>query len=187
MMRRVVKIGGSLLTRPNLSIQIQHWIDRQPPAQTLVIIGGGEMIDAVRRLDTIHGLDAEVTHWICVEMLVASEAIFATWVPDWGRIQTRDQLASLDRFGSQPILVSIRAFYHRDCNARLPTDWRTTTDAIAGYLGVRVDADEVVLLKSCPIPPWTTISELADYGIVDAALPIVAPEFRRIRIEGLPE
>ena len=167
MMRRVVKVGGSLLTRPNIAASICRWIDQQTPAQTLVIVGGGEMIEAVRRLDRIHGLDATATHWICVDVLVASEALFATWVPDWKRIQTRDQFALLDQSDSIPILVSIPAFYHRECSAILPTDWRTTTDAIAGYLGVRTDADEVVLLKSCPVPRCNAIDDLAAAGIVD--------------------
>lgn len=183
MIRRVVKIGGSLLKRSDLADALCGWFERQPPANNYVIVGGGEMIDAIRRLDLIHGLDPAATHWMCVDMLVHSEQLIAGWMPHWQRIQTIQQFDSRQESGHQITLVSVPAFYHPGSGATLPLNWQTTTDAIAGYLGIRLDADEVVLLKSCDVAPHLSIGQLAEAGIIDMALQDIAPEIRRLRVE----
>lgn len=183
MIRRVVKVGGSLLARPNFSDTLCRWFDRQPQAENYVIVGGGEMIDAVRRLDQIHGLDPVETHWMCVGMLFYSEQITARLLPHWQRLQTIGQFDNRQESGHQTTLVSVPAFYHPNSGATLPLNWQTTTDAIAGYLGIRVDADEVVLLKSCDVAPNLSIRKMAEVGIIDTALPEIAPEIRRLRVE----
>ena len=68
-MRRVVKVGGSLLTRTDLQSKLTEWLDRQGKAQHLLVIGGGELIDAIRRLDRIRPADSSDVHWQCIDLL----------------------------------------------------------------------------------------------------------------------
>ena len=190
MIRRVVKVGGSLLLRDDLLSALPHWLDCQPPAQTLVIVGGGELIDAIRRLDKVRRINPVETHWLCVNLLDSTLELFALWF-GWPQIANEEEFRrATDRgFSSErPTLISARSFYHRDTaisEARLPEDWRTTTDSIAALLAQTVDADELVLLKSCEVSNEATLSELIARGVVDEAFPIEALNSTVIRIEKL--
>jgi len=71
-MLQVVKLGGSSLTRPSLLDDLSRW--RRPPTkrQTLAIIGGGGMINAVRQWDRLRPTTPADVHWLCVDLLNAS-------------------------------------------------------------------------------------------------------------------
>lgn len=190
-MRRVVKIGGSLLTYPNLIESLHHWVSKQPPAETLCIVGGGEMIDAVRRLDAIHMCRPDSVHWICVDILQASFQLLASWC-DWPTVNNSAELQERLRSGfptDSPALIAVHSFYHPTIQTAepvpLPHDWRTTTDAIAAWLAILTRANELVLLKSCDVSPTRNFQELADRGIVDEAFPVVGERIERVRIEKL--
>ena len=91
LMRRVVKIGGSLLTRQDLPSALPGWIAQQPPAETLCIVGGGAVIDAVRRLDEIHPGDPVTIHWMCVDLLQTTFQTVASWF-DWPTVVRRFEM-----------------------------------------------------------------------------------------------
>ncbi len=187
-MRRVVKVGGSLLLQRTLKESLDRWFSRQPEAENLLIVGGGELIDAVRRLDEVHQLDSIATHWICVELLSTTYDVVCQLAPDWNRIDSATQLReSLDVGFSRdaPTVINISAFYRPTCDASLPTDWRTTTDSIAAHLAMLINADELVLLKSCNVNPTATLSQLIDTEIVDQAMSTIASTIGILRVEKL--
>lgn len=192
-MRRVIKVGGSLLLRSDLTTAIHHWLSQQSQAESLVIVGGGEMIDAMRNLDQVRDVDPTEMHWICVDLLETTFRLFSQWF-DWPCVATTAELqVAIDTGFSveSPTLVSVSSFYHRQLGCThgvdIPCDWRTTTDTIAALLAVRSDADELVLLKSCDVAPNESPKQLADDGVVDEAFPIVAPLVKSIRVEKLAE
>jgi len=185
-MRRVIKIGGSLLARPDLKPSLDGWLASQPPAENICIVGGGELIDAMRRLDEFHPGQPESIHWMCVDLLRTTFRLVATWF-HWPTIEDSGQLRAQIATGFRddvPTLIEVSTFYHRQRPTdRLPHDWRTTTDAIAAYLAAEIDADELVLLKSCAVDPQLSFEELAARGIVDEAFPEIAESISRVRIE----
>lgn len=196
-MRRVVKLGGSLLTSPTLSVAVENWLARQPPAETFVIVGGGDVVNAVRRLDACCPLPADQVHWLCIELLRVTFDFARLALPPWHAIATSDQLQRLLSSESagpaRTFLVAVEAFYAREpagCSRRsslarsLPEDWRTTSDALAAMLAIEVAADELVLLKSCAIPAGTA-TELAALGIVDEVFPTLIDALPNWRIERL--
>jgi aspartokinase-like uncharacterized kinase len=192
MMRRVVKVGGSLLLRDDLLTALPRWLASQVDSETLIIVGGGELIDAIRNLDRVHGGDAVETHWLCVDLLDTTFRIVSGWF-DWDRITTPQAFQEGITSGfslPSPTLVSPRAFYTRDqvdgSIITVPLDWRTTTDTIAALLALRTAADELVLLKSCEVDPAASLNQLAAKGIVDEALPTVQFSIGSIRVEQLP-
>lgn len=187
-MRRVVKVGGSLLLRDDLREALSRWIADQSEAETLVIIGGGELIDAIRNLDRVHGSDPVETHWLCVELLETTFRLFSSWF-DWECVRTRESLLAAIRSGfktESPTLISVSAFYNRDDAVDgVPLDWRTTSDTIAALLAQRTAAEELVLLKSCPVDPSARIRQLVELGIVDEAFPSIESTIHSIRVETL--
>ncbi len=190
-MRRVIKVGGSLLVRRDLVDTLTDWFSRHSAAENLVIVGGGDLINAIRDMDRIHGGDPIETHWRCVELLDVTFELFSTW-SGWNRLNKADRLSSSIESGfpaASPTLVAVSTFYTPEQslqrNVELPQDWRTTTDAIAGLLACVTRADELVLLKSCDVDPAATLEQLSQQGIVDGALPMIESKIRRIRVEKL--
>lgn len=186
-MRRVIKVGGSLLSRADLIESLPHWLDQQSPAQNVLIFGGGELVDAIRNLDRLRPSESAVVHWRCVDLLQVTFQMAADWFSAWSTVDSRDLLAALAAVGAErPVLVSVRSFYRPDVGSSLPLTWDTTTDAIAAELAVRCEADELVLLKSCEVDPGADVDSLAEAGIVDLALPLIAPAVRSVRVAMLP-
>lgn len=190
-MRRVVKVGGSLLLRDDLVKALPRWLAAQSEAETLIIVGGGELIDAIRRLDRVRRGDPAETHWMCVELLDATYRVFSQWF-EWPRIDTAEAFCTANETGfstRQPTLVAVRAFYdrsrHTAGHAAVPLDWRTTTDTIAALLAEDIGADELVLLKSCDVDATASVTQLSNRGIVDETLPLLPWQPKKIRIEKL--
>lgn len=183
--RCVVKVGGSLLRRPGLIDELNEWLAANPSGEHWVLVGGGDLIEAVRRWDQIHRMDPETVHWRCVDLLDTTFEMMRSWFPEWGFVDRFEQVES--RRGTGGItLVRPSAIYRRGRDADgVPRDWRTTTDTIAVILGQIIRADEIVLLKSCEIPEDRTIAELSRWGIVDEALPMVAGQSPPIRLARL--
>lgn len=73
---RVVKLGGSLLSRADLLDDFLVWqqTSRSPTTTDLVLVGGGEMVDAVRRWDALRPVEPADVHWLCVDLLQGSFA-----------------------------------------------------------------------------------------------------------------
>jgi aspartokinase-like uncharacterized kinase len=182
-MRRIIKVGGSLLLRDQLAAKLDAWVRLQPPAQNVAIVGGGELIDAMRRLDERFHRDAEWVHWRCVDLLGTTHDWLGDQLPGWHRRSTAEQfreLCSMEGFENH--LVRVDSFYRPESGAGLPLSWDTTTDAIAGWLAIVLNADELVLLKSCEPPAWSHLDELAAAGFVDAALPRLVDRLPRLRL-----
>jgi aspartokinase-like uncharacterized kinase len=191
MMRRVIKVGGSLLLRTDLAEVLPRWISQQREAESLLIVGGGELIDAMRNLDKVCSVDPAEMHWMCVELLETTYQLFSEWF-HWPCIETAEAFQQADQTGfsvDTPTLVSVSAFYNRRSavavDVDVPCDWRTTTDTIAALLARHVGAEELVLLKSCDVDPTASIEQLARSGVVDEALPGVASQATTIRVEKL--
>jgi len=188
-MRRVIKIGGSLLLRDSLAETIQGWAVAQPPAETIAIVGGGELIDAVRRLDAAHHCDQAWVHWQCIGLLRTTFEWLGSQLKDWQLHSTIEHFENLRRPSEMSSftpasgfhLVAVESFYHVGVDSPLPLDWTTTTDAISAWLAVLLDADELVLLKSCDVDESVSLDQLATQGVVDRAFPILAGDLRSVR------
>ena len=61
-MLRVVKLGGSLLNWPQTPQRLKEWLQRQPAGKTVLIAGGGGLVDIVRGWDADFGLGDDTSH-----------------------------------------------------------------------------------------------------------------------------
>ena len=193
-MRRVLKIGGSLLRQETIARRVQDWVSSQEQAETFAIVGGGELIDAIRRLDALSPGDPDSVHWQCVELLQITFSWLARQLDGWTPIhgtEDFDHLRWLTANQHEPppestrYLMDVNSFYRPGDETPLPEDWTTTTDAIAGWLSILLRADELVLFKSCDVDPQASLDELAARGIIDSALPRLADRLPPIRLVNL--
>lgn len=158
--RRVVKVGGSLLDVPHLGQRLRDWLAGEPEKLTLLLFGGGEIIEAVRRLDAIHRLEPRWVHWLCIDLLETTALLGEALFPEFSRAPTPHDLERVLQASESPaatVIVHVAAFYDASTarvdsgepgSLHLPESWETTSDSLAACLARRAGADELVLLKS---------------------------------------
>jgi len=91
---RVVKLGGSLLKRKRLVDEVNTWLLAQRSGDTLMVVGGGAMVDAVRELDSIRQLPSDEVHWLCVDLLHISYQTCSFWFPSFDSLEDPESLRS---------------------------------------------------------------------------------------------
>ena len=129
----VVKVGGSLYHHPRLGPGLREYLGTLAPSSILIVPGGGEFADAVRKLDVIHGLGEEPAHWLALTSLWAAAAFLRILLPG-SECESHPDAA---RFDSLP-LGSIRILdshmfcqFHASAPDHLPPSWDVTSDSIA--------------------------------------------------------
>ena len=176
----VIKLGGSLLDCPAWPDRLARFLASRPEARPVLIVGGGKFADALRDLDSIHALGEPRSHALALRILDATAHIAAALLPGSVVVDEVDDLPEVWAAGSTPILAPRRFLDLDDLSPDpLPHAWTTTTDSIAARVAVRLGASELILLKSCPLPPGAQTWEAA------AALGLVDPEFPRA-VEKIP-
>ncbi len=197
---RVVKLGGSLLQRNSWPGALTAWLAVQPPRRNLLIVGGGEVAEAVRRWDAIHGLSSADSHWLAISGMSLTARLAVKLLPQarltdsWARVQNfitaADRQPSLLLFDPAPFLESTEPTLPGE---PLAASWDVTSDSIAARIATVLAAGELVLLKSClPAKETASLEQATEDSYVDRAfarfaraLPIV--RFVHLSNAGFPE
>jgi aspartokinase-like uncharacterized kinase len=156
----VVKVGGSLYDWPGLGPALRAFLAALAPEPVLLVPGGGDFADAVRRLHGIHGLTEEQSHWLAVESLGAAGNFLRALVPE------AEFTGVPDSHPPAPVGV-LDPFFFAHADTALPHTWEVTTDSIAARAAVVWEAGRFVLLKSIDVPPDTPWDTAAARGWVD--------------------
>jgi aspartokinase-like uncharacterized kinase len=189
-MIRVVKVGGSLLDLSELPQRLRAWLSAQSPAHNVLIVGGGALVDQVRRRNAGHAMDEAVAHWMCIDLLGITAQFLHSQLPEFPLLD--DDRALRERAAQPGATIFSPACWLRSVEpdlpgTPLPCTWDTTSDAIAGRLAVALRADEFVLQKSA-IPRrnrWSGLTELAHDGYIDCVLAKMAAELPPTRLVNL--
>ncbi|MFO0942390.1 MAG: hypothetical protein U0930_16755 [Pirellulales bacterium] len=155
----VVKLGGSLLDLPDLSARWIRFLDlEQLVGPILLIVGGGNIVESVRRYDAIHTLDSIQSHWLCVDLMnstatllgmLLKDAPVLTQVTQLENWLMNNQSAMTQPSAPRTTIVAPSAFYSRELRSdSLPQSWDTTSDSISALLAQLVGAERLILLKS---------------------------------------
>ena len=170
----VVKLGGSLLGRPEWPGRLASFLGDRPADRVVLIVGGGPFADLLRGFDQGHALDEIRSHALALRLLDATAQIAAALLPGSIVAEEVEDLPGVWASRKIPILAPRRFLDGDDHSADpLPHAWTTTTDSIAARVAVRLGASELVLLKSVSLPPEASTWEAA------ATLGLVDPEFPR--------
>lgn len=189
LIRRVIKLGGSLLEPGDpWAPRLTEWIARQPPAENLLVVGGGKLADAVRSVDRVKPLDESQAHWLCVRaMAIHSERVARRL----GSASLLSNVGALRAGAAQQRLVVIdpwrfmRFEEPRFVAESLPASWEVSSDSIAARLAEIVSAAELVLMKSVLPPASGPLADLASIRYVDSWFPRAALRQQRIRCVNL--
>lgn len=189
---RLIKVGGSLLrsappSQAGLTAAFRGWLGQQTAAVNVLVAGGGEFVDVIRRADEEHHLGEETAHWLCVDALsVTAQLLGAVLsVPVVTRRQELpEEIPSVCVFDPASFMHDLE---HRLFLDPLPRTWGVTSDSIAARIADHLAASELVLLKSCL--PGPAVADFVDnsFSVAAANLPTIrCVNFRSSRWEETP-
>ncbi len=186
----VIKIGGSLASSPReLKALMQSIADLSSHHSIVIVPGGGPFADNVRGLQGALNVSDSSAHWMAILGMEQFGELLSQYAPmlqTFNGIEVSDMVAK----GQSFILQPYRLMRTKD---ELPHTWNVTSDSIAVWVGVLIDADLVVLVKStnkfhdfqeCSPEsgswPMSTevLNSLVETRIVDAHLPLIRPHFK---------
>jgi 5-(aminomethyl)-3-furanmethanol phosphate kinase len=179
----VVKLGGSLLDLPGLGTRLRAWLDALPTRNVILVAGGGAMTDVIRTLDEVHRFGEEQAHWLAVRAMALNARVIAQLLPasrfvtaleDCEETWAADCTAIID-----PVPVLLGDWGKP---GELPHRWSVTSDSIAARIAELLNAQELLLLKSCATREDARWEDLARLGVVDEWFPQIAVRLPAVRV-----
>ncbi len=177
----IFKLGGSLLTLPGLADKLRVVLGLRSDQRCLILTGGGAAADAVREWSRIHQLDDETAHWLAIASMNLNREFLGRLLPETS-VSDRDQARLLWANKSSPLLLDMARFATTEeaSGQSLPHNWNVTSDSLAAWAAIRWPAEELVMLKSVPIPTGLSADDASERELVDPYFPRLAPQIQRI-------
>lgn len=159
----VVKIGGSLNTHPMLPA----WLDLLAQCgggRVTVVCGGGGFADEVRRAQAHWQFNDLSAHNMAVLAMAQTAYLVHGLNPALQLTRSKADIRRVLHRGKTALWLPFEL--QRDL-ADVNTNWEVTSDSIALDLARRLNAERLVVVKSCAIDPKASQAQLAETGVVD--------------------
>lgn len=159
----VVKLGGSLNSDPLLPQWLTMLAELGGGRVTLVC-GGGSFADEVRRAQALWRFDDLAAHNMAV-LAMAQTAYQAHGLrPELRLATTKADIRNVLHSGRTALWLPLEWLAEQ---LTPDTHWDMTSDSIALDLAHKLNAERMVVVKSCPIDPMATLADLSAAGILD--------------------
>jgi 5-(aminomethyl)-3-furanmethanol phosphate kinase len=173
----IIKLGGSLLSRPDLGDRLRTVLDHFAPPSPLIVPGGGPLADQIRYLDRLHHWPVEVSHELAMQTLSVTARIVATLDPRMEVVSSLSQAGISWERNRIPVLDPVGL----SGELTLPAGWEVTSDSIAAWVAMQFPRHRLWLLKSVDLPdPLPTLSDAVLSGLIDSHFPNLAPRIQRL-------
>lgn len=160
----VVKIGGSLGTDPVLP-QWLKLLTQLGGGRVAVVSGGGGFADEARRLQGLWQFNDLAAHNMAVLAMVQTAYQLHALHP---QLQPVARWADIPRMLHSGHTALWLPFELQRQRPDATTHWGHTSDSIALDLARRLNAERLVLVKSCAVESSQSLAELGRAGVVDA-------------------
>ncbi|KXV02460.1 aspartate kinase [Caballeronia megalochromosomata] len=163
----VVKLGGSLSHDPAL----REWLTRLwevGGGRVVIVPGGGDFADAVRQYQHEWHFDDLAAHNMCLLAMAQYAILMQGVVPELVLASNEDRIRRALRDGRVAVWVPT------DLMRATPdsmTNWDTTSDSLAAWLSTLLNAERLMIVKSCEVDAEAPLEALAAKGIVDRRFP----------------
>lgn len=169
---KIIKLGGSLLDFPNLTLNFHRWLPQDTAGRHIVIVGGGQTVEELRQRQVAKSWSDEECHERAL-IAMRDNSLFAAkrldlpwtdhqpallrWIKGQAVSPNPTQKGTIPR--NVPTLVfDLSAMASADLS--LPKSWDLTSDSLAAWFAHRIGASELILLKSTGVPKgWTPSSQ----------------------------
>jgi aspartokinase-like uncharacterized kinase len=160
----VVKIGGSLSHDPLL----RDWLTQLwelGGGRVVIVPGGGDFADQVRHYQREWEFDDLAAHNMCL-LAMAQYAILMQGVqPELVLASSEELIRRALRNGRVAVWVPIGLMRG---TPDAMTNWDTTSDSLAAWLSTSLNAERLIVVKSCEVDGGASLAALAGAGVLDA-------------------
>ena len=124
--KQVVKIGGSLF--PDYAIELAKQLNN---TNSLIILGGGEFANLIRKYDSTQNFSSEVTHFTAIDCMDIIAKLVNDKVDSTKLAFSIDEINEISDEGFTPIFVVSDFLKKED---PFECSWDVTSDSIAAYV-----------------------------------------------------
>ena len=162
----VVKLGGSLANSGDLT----QWLDVIVTAgagKVVLVPGGGPWANEVRSAQQREGFDDRLAHRKALRAMEQYARVLASMRPNLVPVSSVARIQEILRSGQIAVWLPYAMVVEE---SSIPESWEVTSDSLAAWLALRLDASGLLLVKSLQINgPQPGIEELMRRGWVDPA------------------
>jgi aspartokinase-like uncharacterized kinase len=169
----ILKLGGSLLTLPDLFVRVRSLVSLLNTDRLLIIPGGGAAADEIRRVDESFQLSSDKAHWAAIATMSANASMLARLSGFLEVVKSRHDADHVRARGKVAILDTYSFLKNEEeCSeiSRLPALWDVTSDSIAAWIATRWPARRLILAKSCELDGMS-VRQLVAHHKLDAWFP----------------
>jgi aspartokinase-like uncharacterized kinase len=142
-MEAVLKVGGSLAEDPHSLTKLCQELTFLTKNHRIVVVpGGSEFADAVRKFDKTHGLSDVAAHKMAV-LAMDQYGLFLSDITPESYVFYALEETSNPLNGKLPILLPSQLMFLED---PLENSWDVTSDTIAAYIASKLNAQKLVLV-----------------------------------------
>ncbi|MDP9647445.1 MULTISPECIES: amino acid kinase family protein [Paraburkholderia] len=159
----VVKIGGSLSHEPAL----RQWLIELCEVgggRVVIVPGGGDFADKVRQYQSEWSFDDLAAHNMCLLAMTQYALLMQGVLPELVLASSEAKIRRALRDGH--VAVWVPTALMRDTPDAM-SNWDTTSDSLAAWLSTMLNAERLIVVKSCPILGNERLETLAAAGVVD--------------------
>ena len=159
----VVKIGGSLSHEPML----RQWLTELCEVgggRIVIVPGGGDFADKVRQYQSEWRFDDLAAHNMCLLAMTQYAILMQGISPELVLASSEAKIRRALRDGH--VAVWVPTALMRDTPDAM-SNWDTTSDSLAAWLSTMLNAERLIVVKSCPISENDRLDTLAAAGVVD--------------------
>jgi len=159
----IVKLGGSLCADPALPL----WLDllaQLGGGRVTLVCGGGAFADEVRRTQALWQFNDLAAHNMAVLAMAQTGYQCHAMNPALRLAPRKADIARALHKGRAAIWLPFEL--QRDA-PDTRTNWGATSDTIALDLAHELNAERLVIIKSCAIDPTQTLAQLGAAGVLD--------------------
>jgi len=164
----VVKLGGSLAN----SKELPRWVEVIATAgagKVVLVPGGGPWADDVREAQRREGFDDRVAHRKALRAMEQHGRVLAETRPAF---VTADSIASIREVLKKNQVPIWMPYEMVVADPSIPENWDVTSDSLAAWLAEKLNASELLLVKSFTIgEPQPAIEDMVRQGWVDPSFP----------------
>lgn len=159
----IVKLGGSLNNSPFL----RDWLDLLAECgggRVILVCGGGAFGDAVRHAQAHWRINDLSAHNMAVLAMAQTAYLVHGLNPALQLTRSKADIQRVLHKGQTALWLPFELQRKRPTDR---TNWEVTADSIALDLANSLNAERLVLVKSCAIDPLLSLAQLGEQGIVD--------------------
>jgi aspartokinase-like uncharacterized kinase len=143
--------------------------------QNVLVVGGGELADVIRRLDSTIKLSPKTSHRLALQTMSINSSVIAECISNCVLTDCIERI----RDASKPVVIFDSCTWIARLND-VPASWDFTSDSVAARLAVELSAKELVLIKS-------RLGELNEPGFVDSCFAKESQSLPNVRVCTLSE